>query len=96
MDFKVDENILTNHPYYVLLDKKRGVLQFNSGSTARINPEVIDAVFLVAANGTIAALGGEELTQIRNSKGGSFAMSMQKLKTKIVGLATLNEALNEL
>lgn len=96
LNFKVGETIIPNQTYYILMDNKKSVLQFSVGRAANINPAVIDAVFLVAANGTLAALGHEELYRVKDSDGGSFALTMRKLKTKIMGLATLNEALNEL
>lgn len=97
INFEVDGHELAhNQPIYVLMDGKKNVLQYSAGQPMRINPETIDAIFTVAAQGAIAAAGIERISGLKAKRGGSAKLKMEKVQVKITGLGSLRSAIEAL
>lgn len=96
-DFNFDgKKLAEGQTIYVLFDRRKGVIQYSAGQKIKINPHAVDAIFTIAANGVIATVGAEGLSNMREKSGGKISLGLQQIKTKITSLMSLNQALNEI
>lgn len=82
---------------YFLTDNKKQVISFNANSyKLKLDPKVVDAVFIVAAQGAIAAISKEGVNDFRKQSGGKINLVFRKVGQKIGTLSDLSQAINGL
>lgn len=98
MQFLFDNKMLDkNKRIYVLCDDKKNVISYTAEYYKfRLNPATVNAIFIVAANGTLAVAGAEALHTAEAKKGSKVTLVFNRLKSKIMNLASLDQAIEEL
>ncbi|MBS3914192.1 MAG: hypothetical protein KG003_06810 [Bacteroidetes bacterium] len=82
---------------YIVTDRRTGVIQYTAKYyKMRFNPRMLDAIFVVAANGTIAAVNASGIHSIKEGNGGKVHLVFENVKTKIKDLGSLKEAIDNL
>ncbi len=99
LEFMYEAATLDKAKYiYILCENKKNVITYRADCYKfTLNPKLVDAMFIVAANGTLAVAGAEQLGNASESNGKSRTrIVFEKLKQKINSLASLDEAIQKL
>lgn len=97
-EYDLDGKILDqSKQVYFLIDEGKNVISYNAKSyKLKLNPKALDAIFIVAAQGVIAAVPKNEVAKMRNQNGGKIKLFFQNVGKKITNLSELSETINGL